>query len=223
MKTFVWVFFALFALSCPAFGAAGGSVLGNPNMGDSISFPDLSTSWNWNNYGESGSGSFWVGLYGHTVEYAHWNFYVFPDDTSQFSMHLNLSGWLSDNGPGFEQERHQNSYVSHGGMEVSKYLYLENNTGEESHVYVSGGFSLSPAELTCANFSYNEFDYSEFDVPEDTFWMANYQFQGHFIAPTLEEAQAMGAQFASVPEPSCIAMMLSLLVFGGSLIFRNRR
>jgi hypothetical protein len=97
-------------------------------------------------------------------------------------------------------------------------LLQQNN---EDVLSVSGNFSLQPSKLDGSNFSFwNTTDYSysypngydqEPVITELPAWSAEYRLSGHFVAPTLGEAQAMGAQFVQtqdVPEPTSFVLML---------------
>ena len=94
------------------------------------------------------------------------------------------------------------------------------------------GFAFQPSELLSSNFNYQEYlqdwytypnGYDQAPVIEKVHaWSGQYDLRGRFVAPTLAEAQAMGAPYAQdVPEPSTFVLMA--IGFATSLAVYLRR
>lgn len=227
----VAILFLAFGYSPDSLYGAGLNV-GDPSMGDSISFPDMNAGWGWNNNSGQGHGSFWMELKGHQLEYSSWNFYVSPSDTSQFYANAYASGWLlNGNALNFADSRQQVTSISRRGVNLNDNLYLSYLKGktdenglalEPDSIYLNGGVSVGPAKFTNATFNYQEClpDWEGSDGR--TYWYSSCQFTGHFIAPTIAEARAMGAQFATIPEPSTIVLLISGLVTASFAVWRKR-
>lgn len=238
MKSFtmnlVFAVVVVLSLFAPTFGAVLGG-MGEPSMGDSMNLQDINASWSWNNYNDNGNGSFWLRLENHSLASASWDIRVLPEDTSQFRATLSASGFLLDGESlYFGRERSQNTNLNRRGVSIYDSLYVNYEKAKTDEqglvlskdaVYLNGSFNLRPAYLTNASFNYNEYTPHWEDSLEKTFWYASYQFAGQFIAPTLAEAQFMGAQFAqTVPEPATITMFATFcLALGGYCLRRHKR
>lgn len=209
--------------------------MSEPSMGDSMNLQDMNASWSWNNYNDNGNGSFWLRLENHSLESANWNFWVRPEDTSRFYATLSASGSLLDGESLYlGRERSQNTNINRRGVSIYDNLYVnyeKAKTDEDGLVlskdaiYLNGSFNLRPAYLSNASFNYNEYASYWDDSSKKTFWYASLQFAGQFIAPTLAEAQFMGAQFTqTVPEPATITMLVTFcFALGGYYLRRHKR
>jgi hypothetical protein len=98
---------------------------------------------------------------------------------------------------------------------------------------VSGNFNISPSILQGSNFNYSDTTDNSYSWPNGydhdpvitlvPSWNAEFDLHGQFVAPTLAEAQAMGAPFAqSVPEPSTF-VLIAIAIVGISLAAYRRR
>ena len=101
---------------------------------------------------------------------------------------------------------------------------------------ISGNFNVSPSVSTGSNFSYRDTTdnwYSWLNgyeqdpvITQIPSWTAEYYMYGQFVAPTMDEARAMGAQFAqpqSVPEPGTFVLLAIGIVCAGFGIWRKKR
>jgi hypothetical protein len=112
--------------------------------------------------------------------------------------------------------------------------YLQNVEVPDVDVMsLHGNFSIQPSELLSSNFSYQEYlqnwytypnGYDQPPVIEQVHaWSGQYYLHGRFVAPTIEEAQAMGAPYAQdVPEPSTIVLMAIGLLTSLAAYLRRR-
>lgn len=97
---------------------------------------------------------------------------------------------------------------------------------------IYGSFGILPSDLISSNFSYREemqdwYTYPNgYDQPpvitQIPVWYGQYDLHGRFVAPTLEEAQAMGAPFAAVPEPSTFVLMAIGFITSIAVYLRRR-
>lgn len=84
-------------------------------------------------------------------------------------------------------------------------------------------FSLEPGKIENTSLRINEYSWNYYDydlrseVTRRTMYI-NFQAYGHFIAPTIEEARAIGMNFAVIPEPATI-----LIVGLGGLLVKIRK
>ncbi|MCX6760458.1 MAG: PEP-CTERM sorting domain-containing protein [Candidatus Nealsonbacteria bacterium] len=99
---------------------------------------------------------------------------------------------------------------------------------------INGYFDISPTILTGSNFQYRETTDDYYSYPNGwdnppvitkiPSWSAEYILYGRFSAPTLAEAQAMGAPYVQgVPEPSTLVLLVSLGIAGIALSIWRRR
>lgn len=224
-----------------AFGAAGPISPASPYVSSGTSFPDV---YMWSGYMNLGLPGFTTvsayvdfRLENHKVENADWYFYTEHDDPAIFHASLSANGMLLDGDSlvAYDNMNWQTSYQTRKGVELSEsaslgfgtYYDEGDLTDEHPYVWIGGNFQLLPAEITNSTFLYREYpcwDWSPeigFYESEKTQWYASCRFDGRFVADTLEKAQGMGAQFASVPEPSTIGLLLPVLV--AVLAFLRRR
>jgi hypothetical protein len=99
---------------------------------------------------------------------------------------------------------------------------------------LDGCFSVAPAALDGSGFRYWETTDNYYSWPKGwdhdpvitliPSWSAEYNAYGHFLAPTLAEAQAMGAPYAQhAPEPGTIVMIFSGAAAVGLMWWRRKR
>lgn len=135
---------------------------------------------------------------------------------------VSLKKYLADN-PGASDYQEVNLQVLL--LEVQRDLLESHSTQTLS---INGDISILPSSVSSSSFSYSEYEENSWRwsdeagewVPGESIpvWRADFNIHGHFLAPTLSEAQAMGAQF--VPEPAT----MSLIGLGlAGIIMRRRR
>jgi len=180
---------------------------------------------------------------------AWWDFHTDYYDTSRWTATCSLNGFLDDSEE-WPQQQDWNQSIGQENLSIHAYLNFyctEYSTGGGLGVLseaagpidttqamgLYGNFSISPSELDGSYFSYNESMQNWYTYPDGydqppvieqiPVWNARYTMNGRFVAPTLAEAQAMGAPYASVPEPSSIVMILGSLVAGFAVYLRRKR
>lgn len=178
------------------------------------------------NSGDSAYADMELILEDHDFTHAEWWIEVPEYDTSKWSAVLSAYGFLLE---GRERPtgiyRRQRDTFNRAGVEFSDSLYVGY---KENTIYFGGGFNLSPALITEANFQYNEYEYLwDWLEPARTRWEVEYRVEGQFLAASPEEARALGAQFVnSVPEPSTICLLGSFLlcsIFASIRYWRRQR
>jgi len=249
MRGMLNVMVVVCAISCmfvasAAFGA-GGSITGNQLSG--YFTLDGASQYNSSCYESEDDyvhGSFNLLLDGnsYSFEYANWSFYTNWYDTSSWTATCYMYGLREV----LEEElgsQYWHQSVSQGGVDISASLQSncyeptygdglgvcsepdEGGVDQDRFLGVNGSFNIKPADLQNSDFMYMEgytqrwVDGGYEKVPT---WTAQYTMYGRFIAPTLAEAQAMGAPYAAVPEPSSLAIMLGGVLISLATYLRRR-
>lgn len=222
---------ALFATM--AFGAGGGE-LSSTNLNGSVNLPDFQIYWGSQNYfpGKEGAptGSSWLSLQTpYQINSVNWSFYTNSRDTSYWYAYFSVSGDKSN--ATILDSTSSHSHIGMGGIDltqsssISHYSPKGDGGTEWSSVY--GGITISPAHVDSADFYLAEHDVPGLPgEPSRTIWNGSYSVSGQFIAPTLAEAQAMGAQFVrapSVPEPSTLVLAVIGLIGIAIAAYRRRK
>ena len=179
------------------------------------------------------------GIEGRYYQYqnSNMNFFTNSEDTSEFYFDASWSFLilpLSAYVPDFDIDASQGS--SFNAFGVSFYMQSEVRNAVEwvieepenpdsdwypvvtDDIEISSHFSLEPARITNINLYVNEWTWEkdEGELVQNVLGIS-FNGRGHFIAPTEEEADALGAMF-QIPEPATI----SALALGG-IFLRNLR
>ena len=227
MVLVVLVTFFLNGMESPALGAGIPSTPeSDENMGGSFypsgfnSMPSFGSSSSDN--GTQVYGSFWLSLDANasSLDYTNWSFYTNSDDTSYWTATCYLHGFRDSYTVWPQNKNWSQSYSGESGVSLSASTNLNCYDNQVLNLY--GNFNISPSDLQSSSFNYedttdnlyswpNGYD-NEPVITQVPSWNAQFNMYGQFIAPTIEEARAMGAMFVqSVPEPSTFV----LLVIGG--------
>ncbi len=193
--------------------------------------PPILDGWTWipgvgsfDAYASSGGGnvSAWVSVSldntnGFSV--GRWEFWVDPQDTSRWTANFYSHGFLGVPQPSFDPWV-QDLHINRVGVALSHRISEFFASGEDgiSRPNMSASLTLSPAKLDSSEISYGE-DVVVWSSDDSlrNIWYVEYRLEGEFVASTLGEAQAMGAQFT--PEPATIC----LLGLGASALLPRRR
>lgn len=193
---------------------------------EGITLPNLSACWGSSNFsfsdGNNPEGYSWFYLRTpYEVKEANWNFWVNSQDTQFWTANLSVLGLLHENSS--SGTRNSRSHIAISGIEIAEDLdtdrFLGSDGKEQNRVLWS--MRVSPSSVISENFSYSE--YPDLYGLEMKQWMGQYCVSGKFLASSTEEARQLGAQFASVPEPSSICLLSALLFTGGIICWRKKR
>ena len=221
----LFILWLVFSTIATAFGA--GIPAGSGDLGGwfyplgSNAMPSFGSSSSDN--GTQVYGSFWLNLDANTtsLSYANWSFYTNPSDTSYWTATCYLHG-LRDSYTACPQSKNWSQSYS-GANGVNLYANTNLNCYELSEngkqvLGLNGSFNILPSVLQSSNFNYSDTTDNSYSWPNGydhdpvitqvPNWNAQFSMYGQFIAPTIEEARAMGLMFAqSVPEPSAIILL----------------
>ena len=216
MKNLVMCLLLLVILVSPIFAAPS---LSSISLDDHFTLPGLQGGWWTNNKEEQAKVSVYLNLEDHKVQNAGWSFYVRDNEPSEWWAVFSASGFLLN-------KEETPVYISREEMSKAKRgpLLLVMNTSLDKNTFVSedkfhvcqrirGSFSLMPARIDFTDFSYDEYQALR------TWWHSSFYMEGTFLAETIKEARALGAQFAEVPEPATLCL---LGLGAASIIFRRR-
>jgi hypothetical protein len=245
MKGMNLIAMAVVAIFCMFFGSVafaedhGSVVTVSPSISSSSYLPDahlrshyLNLGYDDGTLGISISAS--MDLENHLVQGAGWYFYTDPWDTSRFHAELTASGMLLGDGliTASDPLTWSTEYETRYGVDMNSrgsLNFYEAADPNDSYASVAGSLNLSPAVVTMSLFHYDEYpdydwnpDGGGYYETDDTRWNAFCRFDGRFVADTPEEARAMGAPFASVPEPSAIVLMVMGVISGIAVYLRRR-
>lgn len=214
------VFMLMLVVSFCFVGPTLGAGTVGQSLSESLSLPDLEANWGWNTYTveeEVPVGGAWVDVrVPYNLSYSSLNYMVSKEDTSIWHAFFNFSGEVSVTDPCLDTKTN-NGKIEKGGVKISEYLYTCPDYYRD-WVYATASISVSPSTIISGEFRYNEYQYG--DSPAT--WYAGYTVRGKFIAPSEEEARQLGAQFASVPEPSSICLVSVLLLAAGFFRLKKR-
>ena len=184
------------------------------NLNGYITFPDLKGHWGASNQKNDAYAFTHLSLMDHVLLSGSWDFHVLKG-TSRWEGNLSLNGIL------WEREKlpsnsliNQRLNLERQGITLRHWLSVDYS---DEWLLIDGSISVAPAEIISIDFQYGE--HKDWENPLVTRWNINLNIQGEFIAKTAEEARALGAKFASVPEPTTIF----LLGLGGTILSLRRR
>ena len=172
----------------------------------------------------------------YSFESASWSFYTNWYDTSYWTARCYVRG-LREVSEDCPQSQNWHQSVSEDGLDINAGLnfncYEYPNYGgglgvasgpsssddaKTQTMSVDGYFNINPSDLFGSDLMYMEGTEDHWVYPDGyenppvitstPTWTAQYTMYGRFIAPTIEEARAMGAEYAEpVPEPSTFVLM----------------
>lgn len=172
-----------------------------------------------------------------SIDDMNWSFYTNSWDTSWWNAVCYLHGKRNSSEP-WPQNQSWSQSVMAEGVNINAYLSFYSSYESwqnKPEVYLWGNISVSPSDYANSNFTWYETQDTNYFYPNgwdndpvitySPAWRGEYRLSGQFIAATLAEAQAMGAQFApSVPEPATITMSaIFCLALGGYYLRRHKR
>lgn len=164
---------------------------------------------------------------------AYWSFYTSPYDPSRWFASCYLNGFRDDSESWPQSQYWSQSINGLNGLNISESLSLscqQYKWQESPELSLSGSFNIQAGLIDSSHFNFSEYEEQYWtNWPDDYVmipaWRATYQLDGHFVATTLAEAQAMGAPYVQgVPEPSTLGLLgTGLLAIAGWLWRRKRQ
>lgn len=190
-----------------------------------LTIPNVGTFYSWKNPASDTTAYVEMVLNpGNSFSSNCWDFVVNSEDTSQWTMSFYSSIWLNTVQAEFNPLNTKSIIKDAASLIFNVRMFNNGDMNEDglTRSYTLSDFFLKPSDIISTSLAYDNVAINCDGIVRQN-WLLTYQVSGQFSAGTLAEAQAIGAQFASVPEPGTIALLLAAAIASGSCwLYRKR-